>query len=85
LVNSRPFSPTEEIVTLPEAIAPGDDVSIASGPLQGATGTVTRLLPGRERVRVLLEFLGSTREVEVPLLSVLGVRGIRELAANRGL
>jgi hypothetical protein len=35
-------------------------------------------MPARERVAILLEFLGGTREIEVPLLSILGLRDIRE-------
>ena len=69
-----------EILTLADPIAPGDVVDIAEGPFRGARATVTRLLPARERIAVLLDFLGGTREVEVPLLSVLGLREFRTIA-----
>jgi transcription antitermination factor NusG len=69
-----------EILTLADPIAPGDVVDIAEGPLRGVRATVTRLLPARERIAVLLDFLGGTREVEIPLLSVLGLREIRTIA-----
>ncbi len=44
----------------------GDEVEIAAGPLLGMTGTVTGLLGGKQRVRVLIEFLGRVSEAEVP-------------------
>ena len=60
----------EDIKTLSFEIAEGDEVAIVAGPLTGQEGVVTKLLPARERVRVLLEFLGNTREVELGLLAV---------------
>lgn len=60
----------EDIKTLSFEIAEGDEVAIVSGPLTGQQGVVTKLLPARERVRVLLEFLGNTREIELGLLAV---------------
>jgi len=60
----------EDIKTLSFALAEGDEVAIVSGPLTGQEGVVTKLLPARERVRVLLEFLGNTREIELGLLAV---------------
>ena len=60
----------ENIKTLSFQLAEGDEVAIVTGPLTGQEGIVTKLLPARERVRVLLEFLGNTREIEVGLLTV---------------
>jgi hypothetical protein len=40
-------------------------VQIAHGPLQGLEVLVTQLLPASERVRVLLEFLGRSLQMEV--------------------
>jgi transcriptional antiterminator RfaH len=70
----------EEVMTVSVSPGPGDTVEIGEGPLRGATGTVTRLLPARDRVAVLLEFLGGTREVEVSILSILGLRDVRGAA-----
>jgi transcription antitermination factor NusG len=70
----------EEVMTVSVSPGPGDTVEIGDGPLRGATGTVTRLLPARDRVAVLLEFLGGTREVEVSILSILGLRDVRGAA-----
>lgn len=51
--------------------APGDTVEIVEGALAGWTALVRRVLPGRERVRLLLEWLGQTREVEIRLHAVV--------------
>ena len=64
------FVGAEEVKTVAFEIAEGDEVEIVSGPLQGQQGVVTQLHSARERVRILLEFLGQSREVEVSLLSV---------------
>jgi len=55
----------EELVTLDPEIKVGQEVQIARGPLQGLEVLVTQLLPASERVRVLLEFLGRSLQMEV--------------------
>jgi len=55
----------EELVTLDPEIKVGQEVQIAYGPLQGLEVLVTQLLPASERVRVLLEFLGRSLQMEV--------------------
>ncbi|MCU0795974.1 MAG: hypothetical protein MUF31_08580 [Akkermansiaceae bacterium] len=61
----------QETITLVPRLATGDEVEVAHGPLGGFQGTVLDVLPGRERVRVLLEFLGQPQVVEVDLFSLL--------------
>ena len=56
---------TEDIVTIDPEIKVGQSVRIAEGPLQGLEAIVTRVLPARERIRVLLELLGGQVEAEV--------------------
>lgn len=60
----------DDVRILEFAVAEGDDVSIVSGPLAGQEGTVIKILPAQERVRVLLDFLGTPREVELGLLAI---------------
>lgn len=74
----RAAIPDDEPLSVQIPVVAGDEVEIGDGPLRGAVGRVTRVLPARERVAVLLDFLGGTREIEVPLLSILGLRDIRE-------
>lgn len=62
---------SEEIIIIPDTLAPGDEVKIVSGPYAGIRTIVTKVVPSRRRVGILLEILGSDREVEVDAESVL--------------
>lgn len=55
----------------------GDEVEVAQGPLAGITAVITRMLPGAQRVQILMEFLGSQRQMEVPLHFLLGFQDPR--------
>jgi len=61
----------EEVVTVDSSIKIGQPVQITEGAFQGLEGVVTRLLPARERVRVLLEFLGRSLEMEISTARLL--------------
>jgi transcriptional antiterminator RfaH len=63
----------EEVVTFNPELEVGQSVHIAEGPFQGIEALVTRLMPARERIRVLLEFLGRSVETEVATPTVLPV------------
>ena len=56
---------------LDQEIREGDTVTITGGTFKGLSTVVTQLLPARERVRVLIEFLGQCREVEVAKSNIL--------------
>jgi transcriptional antiterminator RfaH len=60
----------ETIVIQPQ-IEIGEEVNVIAGPFQGLRAVVSRVLPARERVAVLLEVLGMEREVEVSTKAVL--------------
>jgi transcriptional antiterminator RfaH len=75
--NLRQTADEDEIVTFDPEIQVGQSVRIAEGPLQGLEALVTHLLPARERVRVLLEFLGRSVEAEVSKPRVLPVSSSR--------
>jgi transcriptional antiterminator RfaH len=45
----------------------GDRVWIATGAFDGLNAVVTRVLPARQRVAVLLEFLGNQTTLELPI------------------
>jgi transcriptional antiterminator RfaH len=61
----------DEIVTIDPEIKAGQSVRIAEGPFQGLEAIVTRLIPAKERVKVLLDFLGRPVETEVSLPKVV--------------
>jgi transcriptional antiterminator RfaH len=60
----------------------GDEAEIAAGPFEGEKGIVTRVLPARQRVQVLLDVMGSAIPAEVSLSSIIFKR---RSAANRVL
>lgn len=66
----REVQDEETIVILPH-IEIGGEVNVIAGPFQGLRAVVSRVLPARERVAVLLEVLGMEREVEVSATAVL--------------
>ena len=49
----------------------GEEVEIAKGPFEGLKGTVIWVRPAKERVKVLLDILGSSVSTELNLASVL--------------
>lgn len=61
----------EETVVIKTPVQPGEEVSVIEGPFRGLRAVVSRVLPARERVAVLLELLGMEREVEVGIDSVI--------------
>jgi transcriptional antiterminator RfaH len=61
----------DEIVTVDPEINVGQTVRIAEGPFRGLEAVVTRLMPAKERVRVLMEFVGRSVETEVATPKVL--------------
>ena len=61
----------EELTEIASLPAPGDDVRLTGGALHGFEAVVTHYLPARDRIRVLLEFMGRQMELEVPTRSAL--------------
>jgi len=60
-----------ETVEITSDIKEGEEVKIVEGPFLGVRALVTRILPARDRVAILLNLLGQEREVEVSSASVL--------------
>lgn len=61
----------DETLTVTPRLDAGEEVELAHGPLGGFQGTVVEVLPARERVKVLLDFLGQPHVIEVDLFSLL--------------
>ncbi|MCE0497061.1 MAG: hypothetical protein LV481_03855 [Methylacidiphilales bacterium] len=60
-----------ELHTITQGFAPGDTVRVADGTLRGLHAVISRVLPGRERVAVLMELLGRQTMVELKTSSVI--------------
>ncbi|MBK1831030.1 hypothetical protein JIN77_09860 [Verrucomicrobiaceae bacterium R5-34] len=60
-----------DMLTLQPTVKEGDEVEIAHGAMQGIQGKVVEVLPSQERVKLLVEFLGSDQLVDADLFSLL--------------
>ena len=60
-----------ETITIEPQVKMGQEVQVVDGAVAGLRAVVTRVMPARQRVAVLLEFLGRMSETEVPIGSVL--------------
>jgi len=60
-----------ETVEVTSPLAVGAEVELVEGPFRGIRAIITNVLPARARVTILLELLGTEREVEVSEQAVL--------------
>jgi transcription antitermination factor NusG len=67
----RNFVRDNEVIEVIPEVVPGDEVTVLDGPFKGLRAIVTRVMPAKERVAVLLDLLGTQREVEVTLNRVV--------------
>ena len=70
-ISNRKGAEEPELVTLSPTIEIGDEVEVAHGPFQGMQGTVLAVPSATERVKILLEFLGTPQAVDMDLFSIL--------------
>lgn len=70
-IRDRKGAEEPELVTLSPTIEIGDEVEVAHGPFQGMQGTVVAVPSATERVKILLEFLGTPQAVDMDLFSIL--------------
>ena len=61
----------EEVHQVPKEFAPGDKVKVAGGLFHGLEAVITQVMPGRERVMILMDFLGRQTAVEVATHSIV--------------
>jgi transcriptional antiterminator RfaH len=61
----------EEVLTVDCSLKVGEPVEIIEGPFRGLEAVVTRVLSAKERIRVLLEFLGRSVEMDISTAQVL--------------
>ena len=75
---------TESVCTITGPLAVGEEIEVASGALRGLKAVVSRVMPARERVLVLLEFLGRQTSVEVAAADVIREGDQRRRVFSRG-
>ena len=61
----------EDTLILQPTVKEGDEVEIAHGAMRGIQGKVVEILPSSERVKLLIEFLGSHQVIDTDLYSLL--------------
>jgi len=61
----------DEVVTIDTSLKIGQSVNIIDGPFLGLEVVITQVLPAKERIRVLLDFLGRSMEIDVSTAKVL--------------
>lgn len=54
-----------EPMSVEDRLVPGMEVNVVEGALLGSKGVIVRVLPARQRVQILLDFLGRTTLTEV--------------------
>jgi transcriptional antiterminator RfaH len=62
---------TSDLHTISPEFLPGDAVQVADGTLRGLHAVVSRVMPGRERVAVLMELLGQQTMIELTASSIV--------------
>ena len=63
----------EEIVEVNQTLAPGQTVEVSRGPFQGLEALVTRVITARERVEILIEWMGRTLRAEAGMVDLLPI------------
>ena len=61
----------QQLRVLSSEMNAGDSVEIVGGAFHGLSAVVTQITPGRQRVKVLLDFLGRQTAVELPADSLI--------------
>ena len=60
-----------ELHVIPKDFEPGEKIQVAGGLFHGLSAVITQVMPGKERVMVLMDFLGRQTPLELPVTSVV--------------
>lgn len=71
IADLRSATGDEELIVFSPEPEVGEPVKIAAGVFQGLEAVVTQVLPSKERIKVLLDFLGRSVEAEIPAPRVI--------------
>jgi transcriptional antiterminator RfaH len=69
----------EKPLEVEDSLNSGSEVTVAGGAFMGFSGVVLRVLPAKQRVQVLLDFLGRTTVTEVDRIALKTERRIADL------
>jgi transcriptional antiterminator RfaH len=61
----------QELMDVEDSLRPGTEVTVGQGAFHGFNGIVLRILPAKQRVQILLDFLGRTTLAEVDRKSLV--------------
>jgi transcriptional antiterminator RfaH len=67
----------DEILEITQGLAPGQSVQVAKGPFLGFDAIVTRLVAARDRVEILIEWLGRSLHAETGVADLVPLTGER--------
>jgi transcriptional antiterminator RfaH len=62
---------SDDLLEVAQSMEPGQEVRIAQGPFQGLEALVTRLITARERVEILIEWMGRSLCAEASIGDLL--------------
>jgi len=61
----------DDNLSLERVILKGSQYEVSEGPMRGQEGVVVDILPGGDRVKMLMEFIGGDREVDIDIYQLL--------------
>jgi transcriptional antiterminator RfaH len=61
----------EEIVEVNQTLEPGQTVQLTQGPFQGLEALVTRVITAKDRVKILIQWMGRTLQAEAGMADLL--------------
>lgn len=67
----------DELLVTNQGLKPGQNVQITRGPLQGMEALVTRLITARNRVEILIEWMGRSLQAESNVADLTSLTGPR--------
>jgi transcriptional antiterminator RfaH len=67
----------EEILEVNQGLEPFQKVQVVQGPFQGFEGLITRLLAARDRIEILIEWMGRNLHAEANIADLVPLTGPR--------
>ena len=66
---------TDDLLEINQGLEPGQQVQITRGPFQGLEALVTRLITARDRVEILIEWMGRGLHAEASIADLVPLAG----------